>query len=392
MIPARHHLAVAAGEETDSPSVARDRGGSHDTSRRVHPPQASGESGGGRRGCSRRRAVGISTGGGPPTTPPEAAHADRPPGRLMPGEPLVRPLLRLRAAGAGTKARPATWLHAAGRRGRGARAVRAHRAALSRPAARLERRARPVQRRQDGRLLPQLGPAHGRRQQRDPVLHRERAAVLLQPLQELRPLCELLLLAARADLAEPVLPHVRDVGRDHDERSLGLRHLRLAQLADHPRPARRGRRELEDLLHRLRRGGGRGHRQRCGVLEPLGARPADDGDARRLSRGLPSRDAAERLLDHPELLDAVRRASGRGRERRHGLPGTDHQRAPPLPPVAQVRVLPHLRRARWLLRPRPAASDRRVRPRDSGAALGHLAVRAARSDPARESRRITSRR
>ena len=45
---------------------------------------------------------------------PQAAHADRPPGRLMPGEPLVRPLLRLRAAGAGTKARPATWLHAAG--------------------------------------------------------------------------------------------------------------------------------------------------------------------------------------------------------------------------------------------------------------------------------------
>ena len=44
------------------------------------------------------------------------------------------------------------------------------------------------------------------------------------------------------------------------------------------------------------------------------------------------------------------------------------------PPVAQVRVLPHLRRARWLLRPRPAAAGRRVRARDPGAALGHLAV------------------
>ena len=57
--------------------------------------------------------------------------------------------------------------------------------------------------------------------------------------RHVRPLRELLLLAARADLAEPLLPHVRYVGRDHDERPLGLRHLRLAQLADHPRPARR---------------------------------------------------------------------------------------------------------------------------------------------------------
>ena len=52
-----------------------------------------------------------------------------------------------------------------------------------------------------------------------------------------------------------------------------------------------------------------------------------------------------------------------------------------LAPVAQVRVLPHLRRARRLLRPRPAAAGRCVRPRDPGAALGHLAVGAARSDP-----------
>ena len=34
--------------------------------------------------------------------------ADRPPGRLVPGEPLVRPLLRLRAAGAGAEVRPAS--------------------------------------------------------------------------------------------------------------------------------------------------------------------------------------------------------------------------------------------------------------------------------------------
>ena len=98
-----------------------------------------------------------------------------------------------------------------------------------RSAARLVRRARSVQRRQDGRLLPQRRRPHGQRRHRDSVLHGEGAAVLLQPLPQLRPLRELLLLAARADVAEPVLPHVRHVGRHHDERPLGLRHLRLAQ-------------------------------------------------------------------------------------------------------------------------------------------------------------------
>ena len=38
---------------------------------------------------------------------------------------------------------------------------------------------------------------------------------------------ELLLLAAGTDLAQPLLPDVRDVGRDHDQRPVGLRHLRL---------------------------------------------------------------------------------------------------------------------------------------------------------------------
>ena len=58
----------------------------------------------------------------------------------------------------------------------------------------------------------------------------------------------------------------------------------------------------------------------------------------------------------------------------------------------RVGVLPHLRRARRLLRPRPAAADRCVRPRHPRAALGrsrrsHGAVRSSRA-----SRPITSRR
>ena len=123
----------------------------------------------------------------------------------------------------------------------------------------------------------------------------------------------------------------------------------------------------------------------------VGARPADHGNARRLPRGLPPRDAAERLLDHPQLLDAVRRAPGRGRQRRHGIPGADHQRAAPLAPLAQVRVLPHLRRARGLLRPCPPpqvdASASGSGCRSGSSRPSHGAVRSSRA-----SRPITSRR
>ena len=83
---------------------------------------------------------------------------------------------------------------------------------------------------------------------------------------------QLLLLAARADLAEPLLPHVRDVGRDHHQRPVGLRDLRLP---DDPRPARRRRRDLEDLQPRLGQRAVRQHRQRGGLLGALRARQPD---------------------------------------------------------------------------------------------------------------------
>ena len=73
----------------------------------------------------------------------------------------------------------------------------------------------------------------------DGLLHRRRSCRSTTALFEDSTLCgELLLLAPRADLAEPLLPDGRHVGRDHDERPLGLRDLRLP---DDPRPARRGR-------------------------------------------------------------------------------------------------------------------------------------------------------
>ena len=46
-----------------------------------------------------------------------------------------------------------------------------------------------------------------------------------QPVQQLGPVRKLLLLAAWADLAEPFLPDVRHVGRNHDQRVLGVWHL-----------------------------------------------------------------------------------------------------------------------------------------------------------------------
>ena len=62
----------------------------------------------------------------------------------------------------------------------------------------------------------------------------------------------------------------------------------------------------------------------------------------------------------------------------HGLPAADHRRAASLAALGQVGVPPHVRRARRLLRPRPAAAGRRVRTRHPGAAMGHLAPREAR--------------
>ena len=81
---------------------------------------------------------------------------------------------------------PPRRVHAAGRGGRRPCAVRAHRAALARPAALVGRRAPPVERRPDGRLLPEHAGVLRRRQHLDAVLHGEGAAVLLQPVRQAR--------------------------------------------------------------------------------------------------------------------------------------------------------------------------------------------------------------
>ena len=82
------------------------------------------------------------------------------------------------------------------------------------------------------------------------------------------------------DLAEPLLLRGRHVGRDHDERHLGLRHLRLP---DHPRPARRRRRDLEGLQHELGQRPVRQHGQRLRLLGEVRARQSHARDARAAS-------------------------------------------------------------------------------------------------------------
>ena len=122
-------------------------------------------------------------------------------------------------------------------------------------------------------------------------------------LHEDSTLCgQLLLLAARADLAEPVLPHGRDVGRDHDERPVGLRDLRLP---DDPRPARRGRGHLEDLQPRLGQRALRQHRQRRRVLEALRPRQPDARQQGRVPQRRSQGSPAAGLVPDPELCPGL---------------------------------------------------------------------------------------
>ena len=201
--------------------------------------------------------------GWPARRPPDSQPRD-----LLPGEPLLRQLLRLRAGGAAPRLRAAARLLPTRRLRTPAPGVPPDRAAQRRPRALVGRGARPVRRRADGRLLQQLG------QRRARLLHRGRAAVLLLAVRRSRcgAVRELLLLGPRPDLAQPLLPDVRHVGRHHGQRLLLLRHPRLGRVADHPRPPRGGRGHVEDLQpRRPGRCPGRRRRQRGVALEPLGA-------------------------------------------------------------------------------------------------------------------------
>src|SRR6185436_4216309 len=87
------------------------------------------------------------------------------------------------------------------------------------------------------------GPA---RLPRDGLLHEEGPALLLQALQEVRDRRRVLLLAALADVPEPLLPPRRDVVRPHPQ------HDRVVPAAHDLQPAGRGGAAdlVEDLLLR----------------------------------------------------------------------------------------------------------------------------------------------
>ena len=318
---------------------------------------------------------------------PARRRPDPQPGDLLPGEPLLRQLLRLRAGGAAPRLRPAARLLPTRRLRRPAPGVPPDRAAERRPRALVGRGARPVRRRADGRLLQELG------QRRARLLHRGRAAVLLLAVRRSRcgAVRELLLLGPRPDLAQPLLPDVRHLGRHHGQRLLLLRHPRLGRVADHPRPPRGGRGHVEDLQpRRPGRCPRRRRRQRGVALEPLGGRPADARHLRRVPARLRGRHAAGRVVAHPELHAAPRRARAQRRLGRDAPPAAGHRRAADVTALAALGVPAQLRRARRVLRPRRAAAGRRVRARRPRAAVGDLADAAApgrrRDAPARRAR------
>ena len=128
--------------------------------------------------------------------------------------------------------------------------------------------------------------AHGDGNNAMPLLHGDGAAVLLQPVPTSSRR------SARTTSARCSGRRGRTASTSCPARRAGSRRTASGATASSTR--RRGRSSstcsttpsvtLEDLLHRLRRRRGRRHRQRRRVLEPLGARPAHDGDARRLPR------------------------------------------------------------------------------------------------------------
>ena len=115
----------------------------------------------------------------PPGSRIGGRHADQAHHRVLPGEPLVRPLLRLRSPGPGRGLRPAAGLYPARRRGWVSRAVPLHGSRDAGRPARLGLRPRTMERRGDGRVHDPL------RHLGDGLLHGGRAAVLLLALRRL---------------------------------------------------------------------------------------------------------------------------------------------------------------------------------------------------------------
>src|SRR5581483_7721953 len=117
--------------------------------------------------------------------------------RLRPGEPLVRPLLRLR--GVGRLVRRSGRLLAARRPRRDGPSLSSHGPEHAGPGSFLGSDVHAVEGRSDGRLLRDERP------RRDVLLRRGRAALLLRPVRGVHALRRLLLVGDGTDVPEPAL-------------------------------------------------------------------------------------------------------------------------------------------------------------------------------------------
>ena len=292
-----------------------------------------------------------------------ARPADPQPRHLLPGEPLLRPLLRLRAGGAAPRLRPA--------------------AGYSQPDAagtqhpvfhQTARAARDPNHSWAGTHLQHDGG-------RMDGFYRSSGDVAIgyYTAQELpfyyglfddpeAALCPTYFASVLGlERAEPPVHDRRDVRRDHDQRPVLPGGPRRRAVAPHLRPARRGRGHVENLQPARRRRPPHGRERQLGdLLDAVGRGPAHVRHAGGLPARLPRRHAARRLVGAVGRARRARRAPARGRGDRDGAPAADHRRAARVAAVAARGVPAHLRRARRLLRPR----GRRRRSTRSASASG----------------------
>ena len=200
----------------------------------------------------------------------------------------------------------------------------------ARPAALVGRRARAVERRQDGRLLQERAGVSATATSRSATTRRGSCRTTTA--------CSATRASARTTSARCSGRPGRTASTSCPARRAGSRRTASGAtasstraVADHPRPARRGGGDVEDLLHRLRRRRGRRH----ATTSPCSGAATRTTRARRrprgLPRGLPHAARCRRSRGSSRASRCIRRASAGRRLGRDGLPAADHRGAPASP-------------------------------------------------------------
>ena len=210
----------------------------------------------------------------------------------------------------------------------------------------------------DGFTVDQRRPGGPDRQPHDGLLHAARPPLLLQALPDVRDERPLLLLGARADLPEPLLPAGRHLVRPHPATT------------SRPSPTEYSQPTIFDLLDAA----GitwkiyQSRRCRSRSSSPTSA-PAPRPTSRRSRSTSPTPPPARCR----RCRSSIRSSSARDRRTtsiRRPTCSSARRSSPSVvnalmtsPHVAELGALPHLRRARRLLRPRAAAAGLRARRR-----------------------------